>query len=119
MIPSSPIVKMTWKRFLVSFSKRSPQMPTKDLLELVSETGHVGDLARLLSAFERRRTIKLGRVALIELANQTAGASYRYPNPESAVELSLAVGLLRKEGPGVSLSEAGVQFLKLIEKRFE
>lgn len=94
-------------------------MPTKDLLELISETGHVGELARLLSAFERRRTIKLGRVELMELANQTAGASYRYPNPESAVELSLAVGLLRKEGQRVSLTEAGVQFLKLSEKRFD
>ena len=94
-------------------------MPTKDLLELIGEAGHVGEIARLLAGFERRRTVKLGSVELIELANQTAGATYRYPNPDPAVELSLAIGLLQRERHSLSLNEVGVQFLKLSDRRLE
>lgn len=94
-------------------------MSTQDLLDLIGETGHVGEIARLLAGFERRRSIRLGLVELIELANQTAGATYRYPNPDLALELSLAIGLLQREGHRLSLTEVGVQFLKLSETKLE
>lgn len=94
-------------------------MATKDLLDLIVEIGHVGEVARALSAFERRRTISLGPVELVELANQTAGTTYRYPNPETAIELALAIGLLRSDGNFLSLTEAGVQFLKVGEAQID
>lgn len=88
-------------------------MPTKELLELVEETGHVGELSRLLSAFKQRRTRRLGKVELIELANQSAGASYRYPNPEPALKVAMAVGLLQRDKQGIFLTETGKLFLRL------
>lgn len=94
-------------------------MPTKDLLDLITETRHVGEVGRVLSAFERRRTISLGPVELVELANQTAGATYRYPNPESAIELAISIGLLRSDDRYLSLTEAGIQFLKVGEAQID
>jgi hypothetical protein len=88
-------------------------MPTKELLELLTEAGHVGELTRLLFAFSRRRTAALGKVELVELTNQTAGAGYRYPNPEPTLKVALALGLLQKSGQVISLTEIGSLFLRL------
>ena len=88
-------------------------MKTKELLELVEETGHIGELTRLLFVFKKRYTTRLGKIELIELANQTAGASYRYPKPEAALNVALAVGLLQKDHAFVILTETGKLFLRL------
>jgi uncharacterized protein DUF3883 len=87
-------------------------MQTRELLELLAEAAHVSELTRLLSAFSRRETARLGKPELIELANQTAGATYRYPNPEPALEVALAVGLVRKDEQLISLTDTGRLFLK-------
>jgi len=88
-------------------------MQKRELLELLAETDHVAELARLLCGFHGRKTTRLGRVELIELANQTAGASYRYPYPEPALEAALTIGLVRTEGQLISLAETGALFLRL------
>lgn len=88
-------------------------MKTKELLELVEETGHVGELTRLLFVFKKRYTTRLGKIELIEIANQTAGATYRYPKPEAALNVALAVGLLQKDHEFVILTETGKLFLRL------
>jgi len=88
-------------------------VPTKELLELIEEIGHVGELTRLLFVFKRRYTTRLGKIELTELANQTAGASYRYPKPEEALNVALAVGLLQKDHEFVVLTETGKLFLRL------
>jgi len=79
----------------------------------VEETGHVGELVRLLFVFKQRYTTRLGRVELIELANRTAGESYRYPKPEAALNVALAVGLLQKDNEFVILTETGRLFLRM------
>jgi len=86
---------------------------TKELLELVEETEHIGELTRLLFVFKKRYTTRLGKIELIELANQTAGASYRYPKPEAALNVALAIGLLQKDHEFVILTETGKLFLRL------
>lgn len=88
-------------------------MQTKELLELVEEAGHVAELARLLFVFKQQHTTRLGTVELIELANRTAGASYRYPNPEPALNVALAIGLLQKDRQYIILTETGRLFLRL------
>jgi hypothetical protein len=88
-------------------------VPTKDLLQLIEETGHVGELSRLLSTFKKRHTGRLGKAELIELANRSAGASYRYPNPEPALMVAIVVGLLRRDGRYILLTETGKLFLRL------
>ncbi len=88
-------------------------MQTKELLELVEEAGHVAELARLLFVFKQRHTTRLGKVELIELANRTAGASYRYPNPEPALNVALTIGLLQRDSQFIFLTETGRLFLRL------
>jgi len=86
-------------------------MEESELLELLLETENVAELNRLLSAFSRRRTAKLGSVELIELANHTAGADYRYPNPGPALRLAVKIELVRRVGGIFSLTELGNTFL--------
>lgn len=88
-------------------------MQPRELLDKVAEAGHVAELARLLVPFNRRRKARLGEVELLELANQTAGANYRYPNPEPALKVALAIGLVHKSGQIISLTETGRLFVKL------
>jgi hypothetical protein len=87
-------------------------MEENELLDVLLETGNVAELNRLLSAFSRRRTAKLGSVELIELANHTAGADYRYPNPEPALRLAVRIELLRRAGRILSLTELGNTFVR-------
>ena len=87
-------------------------MRRSELLELLIEIENVAELNRLLSAFNRRRTAKLGSVELMELAQQTAGANYRYPNPEPALELAVKIGLLQRSPRLVTLTELGRLFLR-------
>lgn len=82
-------------------------MERSDLVELVAETGHIAEILRLLSVFPRRRTEKLGKVELLELASRTAGATYRYPNADPALKLAYALGLVQKSGSYVCLRETG------------
>ncbi len=84
----------------------------KQLLELIQETEHVSEVARLLSAFKKRHNARFGKIELIELANRTAGATYRYPNPESAIKLAVSIGLLQKDNQSLTLTDVGKQFLK-------
>ena len=86
-------------------------MENSGLLSLLVETGNVAELNRLLSAYVRRPQRRLGPVELIELANNTAGADYRYPNPEGALRVAVSTGLVRKTGRAISLTDVGELFL--------
>src|SRR5207247_1453522 len=78
------------------------------------EAEHLGELSRLVSAFSRRRTAQLGKIELVELTKQTAGAGYRYPTPEPTMQLALALGLVRESARHlILLTETGKVFLKL------
>lgn len=88
-------------------------MRTKELLELFDEAGHIVELSRLLLVFKQQHTTQLGEVELIDLANGTAGASYRYPSPEPALNIALTVGLLQKNRKFIFLTETGKLFLRL------
>ncbi|WKZ32812.1 MAG: DUF3883 domain-containing protein [Thermodesulfobacteriota bacterium] len=94
-------------------------MQTKELLKLIEETGHVGELNRLLSVYKHRRAKRLGKLELIELANQSAGATYRYPNPEPALKVALLIGLLNKDKKIVFLTQTGALFLKLSDYKMD
>src|SRR5207249_4116116 len=92
-------------------------MQTKELIDLAVEAEHLGELSRLLSAFSRRRTTRLGKIELVELTKQTAGAGYRYPTPEPTMKLALALGLLRESSHLILLTDTGTVFLKLQGER--
>lgn len=82
----------------------------KDLRRLLLGVGHVGELSRLLSVFNKQRSRALGKKELIELASQTAGAGYRYPTPRSALELALEIGLLKQQNKLIALTTLGDKF---------
>jgi hypothetical protein len=84
----------------------------KPLDELVADLGHVGELNRLLSVFATRHKTKVGRSELLELTSQTAGAGHRYPSPRSALELAVAIGLIRKSGNLFRLTTTANQFIE-------
>lgn len=87
-------------------------MPTKPLLELLNELEHVGELGRLLSIFVDQGLPTCGRRELIELTNQTAGATHRYPRPKEAIEAALRLGLLSKHGHLLQPTPIGFRFLE-------
>jgi hypothetical protein len=84
----------------------------KRLLQLLSDVVHVGELSRLLAPFSRKPTRALGRRELIEIANQTAGAGYRYPNPLPALEIALSLGFLRQSANLFTLTSSGRIFIE-------
>lgn len=86
-------------------------MPPSMLAERLVGVGHLGELSRLLSVFSEPRRTALGKRELIELANRTAGAGYRYPNPVAALDLALMLGLVRQRGHFISLTNIGRSFL--------
>src|SRR2546428_8477859 len=95
-------------------------MQTKALLELLDEAGHVAELARLLAGFSKRRTAHVGQIELLELAKRSAGATYRYPSPEPALQVAFAIGLVRRTGNVISLTDTGALFVRLQgNRRFE
>lgn len=89
----------------------------KNLTTLLTKAGHVGELTRLLFPFVEDRNSAIGNSELIELANRTAGASHRYPNPIAALDLALFIGLVRRRGNLISLTTQGQEFVRRPIKR--
>ncbi|SRR6266404_1869224 len=79
---------------------------------LLAKVGHVGELARLLFPFIEDPIRAIGKSELVELANRTAGASHRYPNPDPALDLALSIGLVTEAGRLISLSLQGQAFVR-------
>src|SRR5690349_5711195 len=87
-------------------------MEDNELLSLLVELGNLAELNRLLSPFSGRKIRRIGRVELVELANNSAGSDYRYPNPQTALEVGLRIGLLQRLGKTISLTGLGRMFLQ-------
>jgi Protein NO VEIN, C-terminal len=92
-------------------------MENSELLSLLVELGNVAELNRLLSAFSRQTTRRIGPTELVELANNSAGADYRYPNPQAALNVAFRIGLLRRVGKTVSLTRVGRMFLQSRDRK--
>lgn len=90
----------------------------KELTGQIAKVGHIGELARLFYVFANLKRSALRRRELIELANQTAGAWYRYPNPEPALKLALTLGLLQQKDDLISLTNIGKKFIKQTQPLF-
>jgi hypothetical protein len=73
---------------------------------------HPGELSRLLNVFHRLGASSIGIRELQELTDRTAGSSYRYPNPLGALGLAETLGLIRRSGKSVSLTQRGEFFSK-------
>ena len=84
------------------------------LIESLAKVSHVGEVARLLRSFGRLHRSAIGRRELLELADRTAGAGYRYPNPKPALTLAYQLGLVASQGPRASLTPVGKLFIKEI-----
>jgi len=84
----------------------------KNLTTVLAKVGHVGELARLLFPFVEDRNGAIGKSELVELANRTAGASHRYPNPIPAFDLALFIGLVKRSGNQISLTTRGQEFVR-------
>jgi hypothetical protein len=87
-------------------------MANSELLSLLVDLGNVAEFNRLLSPFSRQTARRIGSVELVELANNSAGADYRYPNPQAALNVAFRIGLLRRIGKTVSLTRLGRMFLQ-------
>lgn len=84
----------------------------KNLTALLASVDHAGELARLLFPFRENSGSEIGNAELIELANRTAGTSYRYPKPMPALELAFSIGLVRQRGNLLSLTSQGKHFVR-------
>ena len=83
----------------------------KNLTALLAEVDHVGEVARLLFPFKEDSRGEIGRAELIELANRTAGNSYRYPRGVPALRLAVSLGLVRLNRNLISLTSSGKHFV--------
>ena len=80
------------------------------LLEQLDTVNHLGELNRLLSRFKELEEERIDRAGLIHLTEQTAGAGYRYPNPEAAIRLGLSIGLIKEKMNNVHITSLGKLF---------
>jgi len=82
------------------------------LTESLAEVGHVAEVSRVLLAFRSRHGRSVGQRELTEIANRTAGAGYRYPNPAPALTLAQDLGLTIRRRGLVRLTGVGEKFVQ-------
>jgi hypothetical protein len=77
------------------------------ILEGLGRLGHVGELARTLSPYESDPSASFTKTEIAQIARNTAGLGYRYPQPLPALNLALALGLIVRRNGELYLTELG------------
>lgn len=93
-------------------SSRRSKLQGDPLKETLEDVDHPGELSRLIHVFHRLSRKGIGIRELLELADRTAGFGYRYPTPEPALRLAIGLGLIRRSGNFVTLTQRGELFSK-------